>query len=74
MSFTKDLQQAIKRDPRSLRGIARDAGIAPIQITRFLRNERTLRTPAVDGLCEALGLKLAPKKQRQVSCGNCESG
>jgi len=65
MGIVKELQKAIERDGRSLRALARDAGITAIQLSRFLRNERGLTTPAVDALCEALGLRLAPKRRKR---------
>lgn len=65
MGIVKELQAAIERDGRSLRALARDAGVSPIQVSRFVRGERGLNSPAVDALCEALGLTLTPKPKRR---------
>ena len=64
MGLIDDLKNAIQRDERSLRALARDAGLSPIQLSRFIRDVRGLNSPAMDKLCEALGLKLAPKRKR----------
>jgi len=71
MSIVKTLRQAIKRDGRSLRALAREAGISPIQLTRFLRGERGLVTDTMDALCAVLALELKPKQptKRQVNSG-----
>lgn len=66
MGIVKQLQTAIKEDGRTLRALARDSGVSPIQISRFQRNERGLNTPAVEALCEALGLELAPKRRKRA--------
>jgi len=65
MGIVSELKQAIERDGRSLNALARDAGLSPIQLSRFVRGERGLTTPAVDALCETLGLELKPKRQRK---------
>lgn len=64
MSISSDLRKAIERDERSWCALARDAGMSPIQLTRFIRDERGLTTPTVDALCEALGLELRPKRRK----------
>lgn len=65
MGIVKDLRGAIERDGRSINALARDAGLSPIQLSRFIRGERGLNTPAVDALCEALELELRPKRRRK---------
>lgn len=65
MGIVNDLKQAIAKDGRTLRALARDAGIAPIQISRFVRGTRGLNSGAVDVLCETLGLELRPKRKRK---------
>lgn len=59
-----ELRKAIERDGRTLRALARDSGVAPIQISRFMRGERGLTTPAIDALCDALRLELRPKRRK----------
>lgn len=61
----KELKQAIERDGRSLNALARDAGIAPILLSRFVRGIRGLNTATVDALCEVLGLQLTPKRRQK---------
>lgn len=68
MGIVKELREAIERDGRSINALARDAGLSPIQLSRFIRGERGLTTPAVDSLCEALGLTLSPKRRRKGTC------
>lgn len=64
MSISSDLRKAIEADKRTWCAIARDANMSPIQLTRFIRDERGLTTPTVDALCEALGLELRPKQRK----------
>ena len=66
MGITKELQDAILNEGRSQYALAKAAGLSPIQLGRFIRGERGLTTPAVDALCEVLGLTLAPKRQRKA--------
>jgi transcriptional regulator with XRE-family HTH domain len=66
MGIITQLREAIKKDGRSLNSLARDAGLSAIQLSRFARDVRGLTTPAVDALCEVLGLELRPKRQRKA--------
>ena len=65
MGIVNELKRAIKSDGRSLNELARAAGLAPIQLSWFVRGMRGLTTPAVDALCRVLGLELTPKRQRK---------
>jgi len=65
MSVIEQLRDAIERDDRNVSRIARDAGLSPIQVFRFINDERGLTTPAVDALCDALGLELRPKRKQK---------
>lgn len=65
MGIVNQLREAIERDERPVSVIARDAGLSPIQVFRFVRDERGLATPAVDALCETLGLELRSKRRRK---------
>lgn len=51
------LRDAILRDPRTYQDLAEAAGCTHGQLARFVRSERTLRLPTVDGLLKALGLE-----------------
>lgn len=68
MGVVSDLRKAIERDGRTIYALARDSGLSPIQVSRFVNGERGLTTPAVDALCETLGLELRPKRQRKGKC------
>lgn len=63
MGIVSELRKAIEQDGRTMYALSRDAGLSPIQLSRFIRGERGLTTPAVDALCEALGLELRPKRK-----------
>lgn len=65
MSVSDELRRAIQRDGRSVYALARETGLSAIQIWRFLRDERGLTTPAVDQLCDVLGLELRPRRPRR---------
>ena len=53
------LRSGILADERTVNAICVDAGIrSPINLWRFLRDERTLKLPAVEKLCGVLGLEL----------------
>jgi hypothetical protein len=64
MGIIKELQDAILNDGRSQYALAKAAGLSPIQLGRFVRGERGLTTPAVDALCEVLGLELRAKRRK----------
>ena len=66
MGIVNQLRQAIERDGRTMTAIARDAGLSPIQLSRFIRGKRGLTTPAVEALCETLGLELTARRRRKA--------
>jgi hypothetical protein len=49
------LRRAIHQSRRSLRDIAREAGISATLLCDFLEGERTLRSDALDRLTQAVG-------------------
>ena len=53
------LRRAIHRSRRSLRDIARDAGIGPLVLIDFLEGERTLRSDVLDRLAHAAGVAIS---------------
>ncbi len=65
MGVTDDLRKAIRADSRTVNALAREAGLSPIQVWRFLNDERGLTTPGVDALCNVLGLELRSKRNRK---------
>ena len=58
--ITKTIQAAVAASTMKPVEIARRADVSPAQLSRFLRNERSLTLPAVERLCEVLGLELKP--------------
>jgi transcriptional regulator with XRE-family HTH domain len=58
----KQLRDEIQNSGQSLNQLARNAGVEPAQLSRFVRGERTLTLPAVAKVCQALGLELTRTK------------
>jgi transcriptional regulator with XRE-family HTH domain len=56
--MTKLIQEAIRATGLPILEIARRAGVSQPQLSRFMKNERTLTLPAAEKICEALGLRL----------------
>jgi DNA-binding phage protein len=67
LPLIEQLRDEIRNSGQSLNQLARNAGLGPDQLSRFLRGERTLTLPAVAKVCEALGLGLS--RQRPVKEG-----
>jgi len=65
MGIVHQLREAIRKDGRSLNALARDAGIAPIMISRFVRGKRSLTVHSADALCRTLRLELRPVEARR---------
>jgi DNA-binding phage protein len=68
LPMIQQLKDEIRGSGRSLKQLARDAGVGADQLSRFLRDERTLTLPAVAKICGALGLELvrrAPAQKRK---------
>ena len=53
------LKAAIEESDKSVYQIAKEAGISPIMISRFLSGERDLRLATADKLARVLGLTVA---------------
>jgi hypothetical protein len=62
----KVIQAAIRDSGLPQLEIARRAGIAAGQLSRFMRNERTLTLPAAEKICRVVGLHLVPIKKRKA--------
>src|SRR5947207_146229 len=56
--MTRLMQEAIRQTELPVLEIARQAGISQGQLSRFIRDERTLTLPIAERLCEVLGLEL----------------
>jgi transcriptional regulator with XRE-family HTH domain len=61
--LTLTLQEAIRDSGLSLKALAERAGMDIGQLSRFMRNERTITLPAAAKLCAVLGLELKPRKR-----------
>jgi DNA-binding phage protein len=72
-NLVEQLKAAIRDSGLPLNQIEKASGVGREQLSRFLRNERTLTLPAVSALCEALGYTLAkidpPKPARKPKGG-----
>jgi hypothetical protein len=58
-NVTEQLRQAVRDSGKTLTQLAKDSGVGIDRLSRFVRAERSLTLPSVDGLCHALGLYLA---------------
>ena len=57
------LRQAIKRSGKTRYRVAKDAGLHPSVILRFVSGERSLTLDTADGVVKALGLELRPARR-----------
>lgn len=57
MNISAALRDAIRIDGRSLNALARESGVDSGQLSRFMRDERSLTLDSADKLIVALGLK-----------------
>jgi len=62
--LTKQLREAIQNSGKSLNQLARECGVGPDRLSRFLRGERDLTVDAADRICRALRLRLISEGQR----------
>ena len=63
-SFTDQIREAIRRSGRTNHAIARDMGVAPSVIHRFM-NGTGLETPTLDRLARVLGLRVVVDKRKK---------
>ena len=61
--MTEQLKTAIRDCGMPLNQLEKVSGVGRDQLSRFLRGERSLTLPAVEKLCEALGLELSKIEQ-----------
>jgi hypothetical protein len=57
----EQLRRRIKESGKTHYRVARDAGIKPEMVARFVRGERDITGATFAKLCKALGLELRPK-------------
>jgi transcriptional regulator with XRE-family HTH domain len=60
MDLAEQLREAVKASGRSLGQLARESGVDPSRLSRFLRGERDLTLEATGKLCGVLGLTFCP--------------
>jgi DNA-binding phage protein len=57
-SLSASLKKAMKRSPKTSYQLAKEAGVSPIMLSRFLSGKRDIRLATADRLAHVLGLKL----------------
>lgn len=60
-SLTEMLKTSLRSSGRSFYQIAKESGVSPIIVTRFLAGKRDIRMATADKLAGVLGLKLESK-------------
>jgi transcriptional regulator with XRE-family HTH domain len=63
--MTEQLRAAIRDSGKSLYELARLCGVGSDRLSRFMTGKRDLTLQAVERICDALGLRLAPKKGKK---------
>lgn len=58
--FADMMRQTMKADGRTKYAIARDAGLNPAVVARFLTGERDITLTTAEKICRVLGLELRP--------------
>ena len=61
-SFTDQIREAIRRSGRTNHAIARDMGVAPSVIHRFMNGKGGLSMEYIDRLAALLGLHIVVRK------------
>lgn len=56
MNISGALREAVRKDGRTLKAMAESSGVDGGQLSRFMRDERSLTLESADKLIEALGL------------------
>jgi len=60
-SLSAALKKAMKRSPKSSYQLAKEAGVSPILVSRFVSGKRDIRLATADRLAQVLGLELVAK-------------
>jgi plasmid maintenance system antidote protein VapI len=61
-TFSDQLRKAIAGDGRTLYRLAKESGITPSVLGRFIANERGLTTTTLDKLVEVLAVELTKRQ------------
>jgi transcriptional regulator with XRE-family HTH domain len=64
VGVVQQLKDAIRDSGKTLTELAGLSGVDSSRLSRFLRDERDLTGAAIDRICAALGLRLAPARKR----------
>src|SRR5438094_2804903 len=62
-SLSAALKKAMKHSAKTSYQLAKEAGISPIMVSRFLSGKRDIRLATADRLAHVLGLKLVASSQ-----------
>jgi transcriptional regulator with XRE-family HTH domain len=62
-SLSASLKKAMKRSPKTSYQLAKEAGVSPIMLSRFLSGKRDIRLATADRLAHVLGMKLVATEQ-----------
>jgi transcriptional regulator with XRE-family HTH domain len=65
MKITDRLRQAIEAGPKSRYVLAKETGIDPATLCRFMHGQGKLSADGIDLLAEALGLELVVRRPRK---------
>ena len=65
-SVSDQLKAAIRASDLSVYGVAKEAGMSPDPLYRFLQGERDLRLETASRICGALRLELQPIEPRHA--------
>ncbi len=72
-TLSESLREAIRNSPMSVYRLAKEAGVAPAVITRFLKGERDLRLATVEKIAEVLQLELVQRRPLEPAHGSGEA-
>ena len=64
-NLVDDLKEAIRKSGKTHYRIAKDAGIKPAILDRFMSNERDMRCETAAKVMKALGLVVVPASKRR---------
>jgi transcriptional regulator with XRE-family HTH domain len=60
--LVEQLKQAIRDSGKTLMQLSQESGVDTGRLSRFLRGKRNINILAVEKICDALGLGLAPRR------------
>ncbi len=63
MSMTATIQEAARESGMTYRQLAQNSRVDIGQVSRFMAGKRTMGLPAIERVCDTLGLSLQPKKR-----------